>query len=311
MRKALAKALCCMIPVRRWRYLCRMVLREGWGCWRRARPGVRLFYWREPNFGDRLNENLMQLLGCPYAASPAYFADAVCIGSLLEPFLLHRQGRIERPLHVFGTGFIREETPGAHEEFHRPMVFHALRGRLSLARCCAMTGARPEGIALGDPALLLRRMFPHVERVPRYDVGVALHMADAGFPVQEHLRLKRLSWRMLDVALPPEEFVRQLCECRFVLSSAMHGLIAADAMGIPNRHILLGDKVVGGSYKFRDYYSVFSSASYEPVPLADAVLQDDDIERLMGEYAIRPEEVEAIGERLMQAFDALRELART
>ena len=151
MNKTLVRFLCLLLPVRRWRYVCRRVLTEGSVNWWRKRQGIRLFYWRERNFGDRLNENLMQLLGCPYEGSPAYFADAVCIGSLLEEFLLRKQGRIQRPVHVFGTGFIREAEPGRAEQFHRPMIFHALRGRLSLERCCAMTGANPEEIVLGDP----------------------------------------------------------------------------------------------------------------------------------------------------------------
>ncbi len=250
----------------------------------------------------------MQLLGCSYEGTPAYFADAVCIGSLLEEFLLYKQGRIQRPLHVFGTGFIREAEPGQVEQFHRPMIFHALRGRLSLERCCAMTGANPEEIVLGDPGLLLKRIFPQIAKEPRYDVGIILHIADAGFPVMEHIRLRKLTWKRLDITLPPEEFVRQLCECRFILSSAMHGLIAADAMGIPNRHILLGERVVGGSYKFRDYYSAYTQVPYEPIALEGRTLRDEDIMQLQEEYAVPPEEVEAISERLMQALGKLLDL---
>lgn len=305
MNKTLVRFLCLLLPVRRWRYICRLVLTEGGVNWGRMRRGVRLFYWRERNFGDSLNENLMQLLNCPYEGTPAYFADAVCIGSLLEEFLLRKQGRIRRPVHVFGTGFIREAEPGQTDQFHRPMIFHALRGRLSLERCCAMTGANPEEIVLGDPGLLLKRIFPQIAKEPRYDVGIILHMADTNFPVMEHIRLRKLTWKMLDITLPPEEFVRQLCECRFILSSAMHGLIAADAMGIPNRHILLGERVVGGSYKFRDYYSAYTHVPYEPIALEGRVLGDEDIVRLREEYAVSPEEVEAISERLMQAFSKL------
>jgi hypothetical protein len=42
-----------------------------------------------------------------------------------------------------------------------------------------------------------------------------------------------------------------------VLSSSLHGLIAADALGVPNAWIGLSDALRGGDFKFRDYYGVF------------------------------------------------------
>ena len=37
----------------------------------------------------------------------------------------------------------------------------------------------------------------------------------------------------------------------------MHGLIAADSLGIPNQWFALSEQVIGNGYKFADYYSVF------------------------------------------------------
>jgi hypothetical protein len=47
----------------------------------------------------------------------------------------------------------------------------------------------------------------------------------------------------------------QLVQCQFVLSSSLHGLIFADSYGIPNAHVILSNgKVMGGTFKFDDYY---------------------------------------------------------
>ena len=40
-----------------------------------------------------------------------------------------------------------------------------------------------------------------------------------------------------------------------ILSSSLHGMIFADSYDIPNAHLLLSKKVIGGDYKFKDYRS--------------------------------------------------------
>jgi Polysaccharide pyruvyl transferase len=47
-----------------------------------------------------------------------------------------------------------------------------------------------------------------------------------------------------------------IAAARLVITSSLHALIAADALGVP--HVLeLSDKVTGGIYKFNDYGSAF------------------------------------------------------
>ena len=47
-------------------------------------------------------------------------------------------------------------------------------------------------------------------------------------------------------------------KCKSVLSSGLHALIISDSLGIPNMRMVVSDKIIGGDYKFRDYYSSYS-----------------------------------------------------
>ena len=62
---------------------------------------------------------------------------------------------------------------------------------------------------------------------------------------------------LINVNDEPLEVIKQLAQCRTVISSSLHGLIVADSFGIPNMHVLFSDRPLGDGYKFDDYYSAY------------------------------------------------------
>ena len=303
MKRQITNLLTSIIPVKSWRHLARsFVLGGGFSLLRKAKcPRVHLY--QHSNFGDLLNHDLLRHLEVPYAVAPYQFADFCAIGSLLECTLnCKRNLYTKRTMHIFGSGFISAPTD-PNEQFCRPVCIHALRGDLSRKRCEKMLGTSLADVPLGDPGLLIHRIFPNaVNSEKKYDVGIICHMADDPAALEGHLRLDGLSTVALDITQQPEQFVPLLAECRFILSSAMHGLICADSLGIPNAHIVLGNNIKGGDYKFRDYYSAYENVNHQPIHLLDTVLTAADIERLTAAYSVRTEEVEAICDRLEAAF---------
>lgn len=296
----IVRSISAFIPIKKYRHLLREFLLHNNISYFNGKR-LRTFYGLD-NFGDVLSPVLIEYFGGSCTRASISFADFCCIGSLLDGTIKGDECiPTERPLHIFGTGFI-QESHGGEEKFQRPVHIHALRGKLSKSRCEKILGRPLSEVALGDPGLLIRRMFLQERVSMQKDVGIVCHYIDEKSPSLRNIKLKKQSYRMISVREQPEEFVKQVRECAFILSSSLHGLICADSLGIPNKHMVLSDKVAGDGYKFRDYYSVFNSASYCPVDLRMTEIHDEDIEKFKEEYTITEQEVEVVCDSLVQAF---------
>jgi pyruvyltransferase len=54
---------------------------------------------------------------------------------------------------------------------------------------------------------------------------------------------------------PIEEVIDLVLQSERIVSSSLHGLIVADAYGIPSRWIKISDRILGDGTKYMDYYS--------------------------------------------------------
>jgi hypothetical protein len=264
-----------------------------------------LYLKNENNFGDVLNENIMDYLGIDYVISPALLANMTCVGSLLDTLLLRDEESPTMPtLKIYGTGFMYPPPPQQHEAFNRNVNIYALRGKLSRKRCEKILNRSLSAIPLGDPGLLVNRIFPTKALEKTHDVGIILHMFDAHISI-DNLKLDNLKVKFIDIKQAPQDFVQEVSKCKFIFSSAMHGLICADSLGIPNKHIILSNKVLGGSYKFKDYYSVFNNYNYSPVDIRKTTITKLDVKKFTKEYNIAQKDVNHICDQLEQAAKKL------
>ena len=115
-------------------------------------------------------------------------------------------------------------------------------------------------------------------------------------PLLEKFKLKNSI--IIDTNEKVPDFINKLVQCKCIVSSAMHGLIAADAYGIPNIRFIASYKLIGGEFKFNDYYSAFNLDKHNIIDLRNS----GDITELDFTYNISQKQVEDIQNKLIESF---------
>jgi hypothetical protein len=214
----------------------------------RRKPPLKTFWWRykypaELNFGDEITPYILWSIWgrrCEWAKPDE--CDLAGAGSIIE--MLQRKSN-GKTIRVWGSGFIRQEEE--EKGSRKNLVFYAVRGPVSLARI-----GRSDGVALGDPGILANLVFRRAKKVT-YKAGVLAHYVDADAKSLELIK-DNPDYLLIDPLQTPDKVALDITSCQYVLSSSLHGLIFADSFGVPNNWMPLSDKVIGGDYKFKDYY---------------------------------------------------------
>ncbi|MFM8735572.1 MAG: polysaccharide pyruvyl transferase family protein [Pirellulales bacterium] len=213
--------------------------------WRCAGGGRLPLFWHvgRPNFGDDVN--------------PTFFERITGRGLRLA---VDR----DRP-HLLGAGSILERSTAASvicgSGFLEPPAGVVRAGRLVAVRGERSAAAFPRqgDLLLGDPLVLVDGV---VEAVPKaHRVGLVPHVTS----VARWRGLNARHLAIIDPADDPWRVIRAIASCEVVLSQSLHGLIVADALGIPNAWIAPSDAMRGGRFKFDDYFTTLD-APKEMVP---------------------------------------------
>jgi hypothetical protein len=183
------------------------------------------------NLGDVLTPIVLKAQGVPVTWAPRDRARMIAIGSIIRAVMPFQT--------VWGSGAMR-----ATDRPHPRARYLAVRGPLTRGRVLESGGTCPE--VYGDPALLLPTF--HDRPVPKlHDVGLVPHYVDAkdgaalGLPTVN------------PVTADPLATVDQIRACRAIVSSSLHGLVIAQAYGIPWAWLRFGDRLCGDDIKFRDF----------------------------------------------------------
>lgn len=243
---------------------------------------IALYWWHKavPNFGDDCSPWIVSsCFGREVVPGGKYASDLVAVGSVISTVLykdkadkpwtdawlrcktaVNRQFR--RPIAVWGSGLMFPLTPGLCRRFYRRPVVFAVRGPKTWDALCALGAVDPavsDRPAFGDPGIFMDGMLASgVERIHRR--GLVLHASywnngKAAAFAAEHPEI-----HLIDPRRHAVEVVSDIASCREVFSCSLHGLIAADALGLPNRWVELeisASDAAGSRFKFDDYYAAF------------------------------------------------------
>ena len=118
----------------------------------------------------------------------------------------------------------------------------------------------------GDPAMLLPLFYTPKSKSKKYKIGLIPHYVDKGTEAVVRL-CANSEVHLIDILLPPnrglrmsvdkywKQWIDELCNCEYIISSSLHGLILAEAYKIPTLWAVFSNNINGGDFKFMDYYS--------------------------------------------------------
>jgi pyruvyltransferase len=214
---------------------------------RRRRPGL-LGYVRPKralnNFGDLIGPVIVDRIAAELnLIQPPDTRRLVAVGSIMK---LTRPGDV-----VWGTGVNGKSMDvGAAPD----LDVRAVRGPRTRNMLREHGTDVPE--IFGDPALLWPRYWPrehYLQQNPgtRYAVGVVPNFHDRATMTGPHV---------IDPLGPLHEVIRDIALSDFVCGSSLHGIIIAEAFGIPARLVKPGAE---DAFKYDDYYYGTGRDSYD------------------------------------------------
>ena len=200
---------------------------------------MKTYYWRgKKNFGDLLTSLLLKrFTGLDSQWAEPQDSDLVLCGSVLEHFDQSYSGVIA------GAGKLHEATK---LNFPNALIL-ALRGPLSAK---GLNGS----FVLADPGLLADELVRPQDKI--YDLGIVPHWSDTSLEYDP--RFLRYDPKIIRVSDDPLKVIGEIGQCKKIVSSSLHGIILADAFGIPRRieiapRMLSHPDQEGGLFKWKDY----------------------------------------------------------
>lgn len=207
--------------------------------------GLPLYYWKEKfvNFGDFVSLKLVErMIEGPVQVyekgTPQVGPKLLAIGSILT-FAAHDDV-------IWGSGINGKWMDLKYYKF-KNLDVRAVRGPLTRAFLIKNFGIQCPEI-YGDPALLIPFLFPEFKKKkhPAYDYIIIPHYSEiALFPKDQYK----------NVVYPTEPWdvvIEKIIDSKFVISSSLHGIIIAEAFGIPARFLRITSNE--SLFKYEDYY---------------------------------------------------------
>jgi len=221
----------------------------------------------ERNFGDIITPHVVRKLS---GMEPVHVLDRggryLCSGSILPDL---KEGDV-----VWGSGVVQ---PDDLKRVPNGVKFYAVRGPLTRDLLVKKFGQEVPEI-YGDPCLLIPKLFK-IPSVTREFIGIAPHVIEykaitkPGNPFYDWYSTygKFNGYVLIDINSGFEPVIQAINKCAYVLSSSLHALMLADALGIPNVFAHFVHPYSMSSWKFHDYFLSVNRPLTLPIDCSKAV----------------------------------------
>ncbi|MEM7724247.1 MAG: polysaccharide pyruvyl transferase family protein [Pseudomonadota bacterium] len=220
---------------------------------------IKLYHWPAANFGDALSRDVVAHVSRRdvVQVGPKQ-AQLFALGSLMHvisKFWTDRSRPANPPI-LWGTGVLN---PFWRRDFLENVQVALFRGPISAALM------RMKHKRFGDPGLLAPYVFGPVAQTDR--VVVIPHHSQADDPEIAAMVASDAALTLIDPRQDAEPVCRAIAGASHVISASLHGLIVADAYGVPNTWMDPGEQ---GFLKYHDYAASIGRKMLAPVEITEA-----------------------------------------
>jgi pyruvyltransferase len=222
--------------------------------------GIALKYWTDAhNAGDIFSKYIVERYIGPvtaHANENRYGSlNLMCVGSLLR--------WSDHDTVICGSGLLSPDIPP--RELPRHII--SVRGPHTRSELMKLGAEVPT--RYGDPGILASE-FVDLSAAETHEYGIVLHHQHKKFTrcFYNSWLIRRDDTIYIDIQSDPLDVLNKMQRCRVILSSSLHGLIFAHALG--KRAVWIScNGWIGGKFKFYDYFASLGIAdpTIEPVPV--------------------------------------------
>ena len=232
---------------------------------------------RKENWGDDINyffikeisQKSMLIYSCVSFAMRFKFKNYLVIGSTIDMCTTNNT-------EVWGAGII----DGSKPLKIKPSKVHAVRGPMTRDKLLQEGVDCPE--IYGDPALLLPLHYKP-KFVKEYRIGWVPHRSN--LDAVEHFKIDGIPLDQINDMIVIDlsnydnwtDVIDLIVSCDKIISSSLHGLIVAEAYGVPNLWVEFGMPLIGGHFKFHDFFQSIGVDRAEPYSISDSNIESNEL----------------------------------
>jgi pyruvyltransferase len=206
---------------------------------------LKLFHLGENNFGDKISSHIIKGLFnidtelVPFTTQ----GKLIAIGSVIKHAMQDNDV-------IWGSGLLQH----GQTYIKKGCRVLAVRGKLTKDNLNIKSD-----VVYGDPAILLPLIYnPKIKK--KYKIGLIPHYVD-----KKYINIDDKKVKIIDIQADWKVVIDDILSCEKVLSSSLHGIIAAETYNIPTSWIVISNEIKGNNFKFHDYFSGTERINIKPI----------------------------------------------